>query len=37
MPMSDDKRQRFYPQLNQAVDAAKAALAPVFVGGAYDL
>lgn len=37
MPMSDDKRQRFNAQLDQAVDAAKAALAPVFEGGAYDL
>jgi hypothetical protein len=37
MPMSDDKRQRFHDQLDQAVDAAKAALAPVFDGGAYDL
>lgn len=37
MPMSDDKRQRFNAQLDQAVDAAKAALAPVFKGGAYDL
>lgn len=35
--MSDDKRQRFCAQLNQAVDEAKAALAPVFDGGAYDL
>ncbi len=37
MPMSDDQRQRFCAQLDQAVDAAKAALAPVFDGGAYDL
>lgn len=37
MPMSDDKRQRFCAQLDQAVDEAKAALAPVFDGGAYDL
>lgn len=37
MPMSDDKRQRFNTQLDQAVDTAKAALAPVFDGGAYDL
>lgn len=37
MPMSDDKRQSFNAQLDQAVDAAKAALAPVFDGGAYDL
>lgn len=35
--MSDDKRQRFNAQFEQAVDAAKAALAPVFEGGAYDL
>lgn len=37
MPISDDKRQRFCAQLDQAVEAAKAALAPVFDGGAYDL
>lgn len=37
MPMSDDQRQRFCARLDQAVDAAKAALAPVFDGGAYDL
>lgn len=37
MPMSDDKRQRFNAQLDQTVDAAKATLAPVFEGGAYDL
>lgn len=37
MPMSDEKRQRFNAQLDEAVDAAKAALAPVFEGGAYDL
>ncbi len=37
MPMSDDKRQRFNAQLDEAVDAAKAALAPLFDGGAYDL
>lgn len=36
MPMSDDKRQRFHVQLDQAVDAAKANLAPLFHGGAYD-
>ena len=35
--MSDDNRQLFCAQLDQAVDAAKAALAPVFDGGAYDL
>ncbi len=32
MPMSEDKQQRFNAQLDQAVDAAKAALAPVFNG-----
>lgn len=37
MPMSDDKRLRFNTHLDQAVDAAKAALAPLFDGGAYDL
>lgn len=37
MPMSDEKRQRLNAQLVEAVDAAKAALAPVFEGGAYDL
>jgi hypothetical protein len=37
MPMSDDKRLTFNAQLDRAVDAAKAALAPVFDGGAYDL
>ncbi len=37
MPMSDDKQQHFHAHLDKAVDAAKAALAPVFEGGAYDL
>jgi|GEM_PF-5359771 len=37
MPMSDDKRQQFYGHLDQAIDTAKAALAPVFDAGAYDL
>ncbi|AOO85111.1 hypothetical protein [Bosea vaviloviae] len=37
MPMSDDERRRFNEQLDQAVEAAKAALAPVFDKGAYDL
>lgn len=37
MPMSDDRRQSFNAQLDQAIDAAKAALGPVFDGGAYDL
>lgn len=37
MPMSDDQRQRFCTQLDQAIDAAKAALGTVFEGGAYDL
>jgi hypothetical protein len=37
MPMSDDKRQLFCAQLDEPVEAAKAALAPVFDGGAYDL
>ncbi len=37
MPMSDDRRQRFCAQLDQAVDTAKAALAPVFDNDAYDL
>lgn len=35
--MSDDKRRRFNTQLDQAIEAAKAALRPVFDGGAYDL
>jgi hypothetical protein len=36
-PISDDKRQRFCAQLDQAVEAAKAALVPLCEGGAYDL
>lgn len=35
--MSDDNRQRFCAQLDQAIEATKAALAPVFDSGAYDL
>lgn len=37
IPMSNDKRQRFNADLDQAIDGAKAALAPVFDAGAYDL
>ncbi len=37
MPLNDDKRQTFNAQLDQAINAAKAALGPVFDGGAYDL
>lgn len=37
MPMSDDNRQHFHAHLDQALDAAKAALKPVFDNGAYDL
>lgn len=37
MPISGAKQQRFNAQLDQAAEAAKAALAPVFEGGAYDL
>lgn len=37
MPMSDEKRRRFNATLDSAIDAAKAALEPVFDGGAYAL
>ncbi len=37
MPMNDDQRQGFNTRLDEAIDAAKAALAPLFDGGAYDL
>lgn len=35
--MSDDERRRFNEQLDQAVDAAKAAFGAMFDNDAYDL
>lgn len=37
MPMNNDQRQDFNTRLDEAIDAAKAVLAPLFDGGAYDL
>lgn len=37
MPINDEKRQRFCAQLEEAVEAAKTALAPEFDSAAYDL